>query len=105
MNIWVMHSACTSGSPSGSASGAAIWTATRAGTDRPPLPDVQIGKPDGRQEKGGRLSAQPWGHRLSGEVAQAGVAYLRAKGYRSAELYLSAAVCRHRASHPVEGVL
>jgi hypothetical protein len=34
--------------------GAAIWTATRAGTDRPPLPDVQIGKPDGRQEKGGR---------------------------------------------------
>ena len=43
---------------------------------------------EARLHREGLLSAQPRGHRLSGEVAR-GVAYLRAKGYRSAEIPLS----------------
>ena len=38
---------------------------------------------------------------LTPELVKAGVAYLKAKGYRSAELYLSAAMMRHRAKHEV----
>lgn len=38
---------------------------------------------------------------LTPESVKAGVAYLKPKGYRSAELYLSAAMMRHRSKHEV----
>ena len=38
---------------------------------------------------------------LTPELVKAGVAYLKARGYRSAELYLSAAMMRHRSKHEV----
>eukprot|EP00435_Cladocopium_sp_Y103_P036126 s642_g9.t1 len=43
--------------------------------------------------------------RLSPEEAKKVVALLKAQGYRSAELYLSAAMSRHRAHHQVDGPL
>ena len=41
--------------------------------------------------------------RLSPETAKAGVAYLRSRGYRSAELYLSSAVTRHKSRYDMSG--
>ena len=43
--------------------------------------------------------------RLTPEVAHRTVAYLKAQGYRSAELYLSAALRRHKSCYPVDGPL
>ena len=43
--------------------------------------------------------------RLSPETAKAGVAYLRSRGYRSAELYLSSAVTRHKSRYDMSGPL
>ena len=42
---------------------------------------------------------------LTPEIAKAGVAYLKARGYRSAELYLSSAVTRHKSTYAMEAPL
>eukprot|EP00435_Cladocopium_sp_Y103_P043459 s2560_g12.t1 len=55
-----------------------------------------------RLQREGLLEEGAGGHRLSGSTAKAGVAFLKAKGYRSAELYLSAAMRRHRLTHRVD---
>ena len=43
--------------------------------------------------------------RLTPEIAHKVVAFLKAQGYRSAELYLSAAMRRHKTHHDVDGPL
>ena len=54
-----------------------------------------------RLQREGLLGEGTGGHRMNGRTALAGVAFLKAKGYRSAELYLSAAMRRHRLTHRV----
>lgn len=44
-------------------------------------------------------------HCLDPDLIRAGTAYLRARGYRSAELYASTAMTRHKATYPVPGAL
>jgi len=51
------------------------------------------------------VRVEPDGRKLNPELLKAGTAYLRARGYRSAELYASTAMTRHKAVYPVPGAL
>ena len=51
------------------------------------------------------MRVEPDGRKLNPELLKAGTAYLRARGYRSAELYASTAMTRHKAVYPVPGAL
>eukprot|EP00435_Cladocopium_sp_Y103_P029802 s477_g7.t1 len=66
------------------------------------------GDPEKESERGPREALLPPAQsatRLSPEEAKKVVALLKAQGYRSAELYLSAAMSRHKAHHQVDGPL
>ena len=52
-------------------------------------------------ERQGMIALPEERNRLTPALVKAGVASLKSKGYRSAELYLSSAICRHKETQPI----